>query len=282
MHFYDIIMLAVLAAAALFGLWKGLAWQIASFASWFASYLVAYNFRDLLAAQIGMDPPWNTFVAMLVLFLGTALIVWTGYHLLSSAIEAWKLKEFDRQIGALVGLAKGAALCIVVTLFAATLLGEEARRSICLDSTSGHYISIVLAQSPALMPPELQGVVQPYLDKWNQKFDPESYPAPATPPAAATVEAEPIPPRPLVGFPNNAENPTAAPVHDAAARFAERAEHQGAAIETDLRRVVDHNVRELRDNLESSVRDTVDRTLDRTIDGWFGDVREELPLEPIR
>ena len=46
MQTYDIIMLIVLAAALAFGAWKGLAWQVASFVSMFASYFVAAQFPE--------------------------------------------------------------------------------------------------------------------------------------------------------------------------------------------------------------------------------------------
>ena len=51
MMVYDIIMLVVLGAAIAWGIYKGLAWQIASFASIIASYFVAYQFRGVLAAN---------------------------------------------------------------------------------------------------------------------------------------------------------------------------------------------------------------------------------------
>ena len=43
---YDILMLVVLVACTLFGLWKGMAWQLASLASLIVSYIVALKFSD--------------------------------------------------------------------------------------------------------------------------------------------------------------------------------------------------------------------------------------------
>src|SRR5436190_11638604 len=112
MQSYDIIMLIVLGAAALFGAWKGLAWQVASFASLFASYFVASQFRTQVAAQLASSfqapAPWNMFLAMLILFLGTSLVVWIGFAFIRGVIDKFKLKEFDRHVGALLGLVKGA------------------------------------------------------------------------------------------------------------------------------------------------------------------------------
>ncbi|MGB1707347.1 MAG: CvpA family protein, partial [Rubripirellula sp.] len=54
------------------------------------------------------------------------------------SIDRMKLKEFDRQIGALFGLAKGALYCTLITLFAVTLSGERIREAV-VQSKSGNY-----------------------------------------------------------------------------------------------------------------------------------------------
>ena len=66
-------MLAVLAAAVLLGVWKGMAWQVASLASVFVSAAVAVH----CSARAGplLQPaqePWNRYIAMLVLYVVTA------------------------------------------------------------------------------------------------------------------------------------------------------------------------------------------------------------------
>src|SRR6187401_319624 len=131
MQAYDLFMLIVLALAVVWGAWKGLAWQIASLASITLSYFVALQFRQPLAGVINASPPWNVFSAMLILFLGTGLVVWIGFNLVSEAIERVKLKEFDRQLGAIFGAAKGVLLCVLITLFSVALLGDGQRQAIC-------------------------------------------------------------------------------------------------------------------------------------------------------
>src|SRR3990172_2115140 len=110
MQTYDILMLLVLVAATLFGFWKGMAWQIASLASLVVSYFAALRFADQLAPMISDHAPWNKFVAMLAIYIGTSFVIWTVFRLISGVIDKVKLDGFDHQMGALIGLAKGVLL----------------------------------------------------------------------------------------------------------------------------------------------------------------------------
>ena len=175
MQGYDLFIVVLLIGAVLLGAFKGMAWQIASMASLLVSCFVAYQFRDRLALEINAQPPWNMFLAMLILFLGTSLVIWTGFHMVAKFIDRMKLREFDRQTGALLGLAKGGLLCIVVTFFAVTLLGDGQRRSI-VQSHSGRFIAKFLHDADSVMPQEVKKVLGPYFNKLDQKLDPENLP----------------------------------------------------------------------------------------------------------
>ena len=91
METYDILMLIVLAAAALFGAVKGFAWQLASIASIVVSYFVAYRFREPLSHSIVAEPPWNRFLARLILVVGTSLVVWVAFNMVRRTIDRMKL-----------------------------------------------------------------------------------------------------------------------------------------------------------------------------------------------
>ncbi len=167
---YDIVMLAVLAVATLWGAWKGLAWQVASLAAIFASYLVAYQFRDTFAALIPVAAPWSMFLAMLLLYMLTSAGIWVMFGWVAKYIDRFKLKEFDRQIGALLGFAKGVILCVIITLFAVTLLGDQQRSQI-VNSRSGYYIAVLLSKSHGLMPGEVHEVLEPFLHALDDRVD---------------------------------------------------------------------------------------------------------------
>lgn len=173
MDTYDIVMLVVLVGATLFGAIKGFAWQLASLASIVVSYIVAYRFREPLADSIRAEPPWNLFLAMLILFVGTSLVIWVGFRMVSRTIDRLKLKDFDRQIGAAFGLAKGALFCILITMFAVTLLGPSLREQI-VKSRSGFYIAKVLDKSDMVIPPELHEVVAPYIERFENQLQNQS------------------------------------------------------------------------------------------------------------
>ena len=175
MQAYDLIMIIVLACATILGAIKGFAWQVASLASIFVSYLVAVNFRMDVAKMIQAAPPWNMFLAMLILYVGTSFVIWVGFRLLSGAIDGVRLKEFDRHLGAAFGLAKGALFCLLITMFAMTLLGPKQQEAIC-RSRSGYYIASALDNASGVLPKEIHDVVGPYLARLDQKLH-QQFPA---------------------------------------------------------------------------------------------------------
>ncbi|MEI6526888.1 MAG: CvpA family protein [Planctomycetota bacterium] len=181
MQTYDIIMLIILASAAIFGAIKGFAWQVASLASIFVSYIVASHFRHDVAKHINAQPPWNVFLAMLLLYFGTSLAIWLVFRMISSSIDKIRLKEFDRQLGAGLGLLKGAALCCIVTMFAMTLLGPN-QKTLIARSRSGQYIAQALAHAGSLMPAEVKEVIGPYIVNVERELEqgraPEGFPMP--------------------------------------------------------------------------------------------------------
>jgi membrane protein required for colicin V production len=181
MQTYDIIMLIILASAAIFGAIKGFAWQVASLASIFVSYIVASHFRHDVAKHINAQPPWNVFLAMLLLYFGTSLAIWLVFRMISSSIDKIRLKEFDRQLGAALGLLKGAALCCIVTMFAMTLLGPN-QKTLIARSRSGQYIAQALAHAGSLMPAEVKEVIGPYIVNVERQLEqgraPEGFPMP--------------------------------------------------------------------------------------------------------
>jgi membrane protein required for colicin V production len=166
---YDLIMLIVLGMATIFGAIKGFAWQVASLASIVVSYIVAYRYRFDVAEMIEAKPPWNQFLAMLILYIGTSFVIWVGFRLTSGMIDKVRLKEFDRHLGAAFGLAKGVIFCLLITMFAMSLLGPQQQAAIC-QSKSGYFIATALDRGVGILPQEIHDVVGPYLANLDDKL----------------------------------------------------------------------------------------------------------------
>ncbi len=175
MQTYDLLMLFVIVATTLFGFWKGMAWQIASLASLVVSYIAALRFSGQLAPMFGDDAPLNRFVAMLAIYIGASFIIWMLFRLVANVIDKVRLESFDRQLGAMFGLAKGVLLCVAITFFAVTLLPENKGQAI-VASQSGRYIVALLDKSHSVFPPEIHQVVDPYLNTIEQRLNPNFQP----------------------------------------------------------------------------------------------------------
>lgn len=182
MDSYDLLMLLVLGANLLLGVWKGFAWQLASIGSLVLSYFMALRYSTALAPMVGTQAPLNRFVAMFLLYLASSLFVWLCFRAVSGFIDRLKLKDFDRQVGALFGAAKGVLWCIAITFFALSLL--PATRDQVLQSHSGHYIALALDNAGQVMPSEIHQVLDPYLNRLQTELAPAGAKALSGPAAA--------------------------------------------------------------------------------------------------
>ena len=189
LHHYDLAMLGVLVFLTLFGAYRGMARQAASLVTVVASSIACIKFSGPLAPFIGFlrsslsvhprvfskDDPWNHCLAMLVLFIVTALAVTLLFRMVMDAIVRLRLESFDRHAGAVVGLVKGVLLCIVFTFFAVTMSKDYLRPQV-LHSYSGKYISIFLRDAAPILPEKVRGALRQYIDEFQRDLQdgPES------------------------------------------------------------------------------------------------------------
>jgi len=174
---YDIIMLVVLGVATLWGALRGMAWQIASLASVVGSSFVAVRYGEALAPHISESAMTNRVIAMLVLYLLTSLAIWMVFRLVATFIDRVRLKGFDRQMGALLGAAKGTLWCLLITFFAVTM-SNHTRREV-LISHSGYYMAALIERAEPLLPGEVRDVIGGYLEQLDRGLDPTVDPLPA-------------------------------------------------------------------------------------------------------
>jgi membrane protein required for colicin V production len=206
LHPYDLLMLAVVVGVTIFGFVKGMAWQLASLGSLVFSFYAAVHVSPAIAPFFSKEAPWNRFLAMLVVYSATWVGIWLLFRLVAGVIDRVKLQEFDRQAGAMFGLAKGVLVCIVITFFAVTL--SEPARDAVLQSRSGYYIALIVRHATPVLPQELRDALGKYIDELNRNLPdptkPRTAPAgggstsPTTPkPAAPTTPGKaPAPVRP--------------------------------------------------------------------------------------
>ena len=190
MPVYDILVLVVIVGATVYGAFKGFAWQLASIASIGLSYVVAFRFRTALAESIRAAPPWNHFLAMLILFVGTSLIVWVAFRMARAWIDRLSLHEFDRHVGAVFGFIKGGLYVALGTLFAVTLSGDRVRDEV-VSSRSGHAIAGVIAKSESVIPSEVHDFIGPYLADFDARIAAAEAPNERAAGSAAPVLARP-------------------------------------------------------------------------------------------
>ena len=178
---YDLVMLGILAAAAVLGYFKGLVWQIAWIAGIAASSYVAIRFGGPLSPFFGQQAPWNKLIAMLALYVATSLAVWLVFRIISGAINAIHLSAFDHQLGLLLGLAKGALLCVVITFFAVTL--APGYRDQIVASRSGRIVAEIIVRADQYLPKDVVETVDPFV----KQFEDQLRRPPGAPPAAAAA-----------------------------------------------------------------------------------------------
>lgn len=167
MQTYDIIVLFILVLTTVRGAKRGFAQQLASIGSLVLGYIVVINFREPVAQLIEAPHPWNRFAAMLGLFMVTALGVWIVFQMISGKMEKAGLKNFDAQMGGLLGLVRGFVVVMAVTMFSVVLLGD-AQRTAVLTSFSGYNACRLLQRTHSIVPSEWQEVIQPYMETLEQ------------------------------------------------------------------------------------------------------------------
>ena len=186
MEIYDILMLVILAGATLFAPGKEWPGNWRRSLRWCSAIWWRLRWSEPAAHYFGKPSPWDRFLAMLVLYAVSSLIVWSLFRYVRTWINRVQLKGFDHQLGALLGAAKGVLWCIGITFFAITL--SPTARDQILHSRSGYYIAVLLNRADPVIPTELHEMLDPYLKKLENELAP----------AASQSTADTDPPRPPV------------------------------------------------------------------------------------
>ena len=115
----DWVVVAVLLASLLLGLWRGLVYEVLSVMSWIAAFVLAQWFAPEAAAWLPLEnmPEALRYAAgFLLVFIAAmfagGLLAW----LTKKMIEAVGLRPVDRALGGLFGLVRGAVVVLVLAV----------------------------------------------------------------------------------------------------------------------------------------------------------------------
>lgn len=128
MHPADIVILVVLAASVLLGVFRGFVREAFSLAGWFAAYLVArlyYVDVDVWLQSSISTPSLRLVLAWGGLFFSTLFLAIILGYLLSRLLSAAGVSWLDRLMGASFGLARGALLVLAVLVLMAPFASRD-------------------------------------------------------------------------------------------------------------------------------------------------------------
>lgn len=160
---FDLLIVGILIYAVWKGASKGVVWQLAAIAALVLCFAFAESLSLQLAPMINVKPPLNRWIAMLAIYIGFSFISFTLARSLKSAIDSLKFNEFDRHLGAVLGLLKGILFCLFLTFFLITI--SETARAAIIKSHSGYAAAVILNEMAPVMPAELHEVLDDCLAK---------------------------------------------------------------------------------------------------------------------
>lgn len=163
---WDLIVAGIILFSVIRGMMKGFVWQLATIAAIVLCFFFANSLSIMLAPLIGLQEPLNRWVAMFFLYIVFSFISFALARALKGYIEEAKFTEYDKHMGAVLGLVKGVALALVLTFFSVTL-SEQARAQV-MHTYSGRYAAIIMDRLHPVMPEELHAILEPYIHQLDQ------------------------------------------------------------------------------------------------------------------
>ncbi|MDP2695200.1 MAG: CvpA family protein [Gallionella sp.] len=116
---FDFAVMAILLVSLLFGLWRGLVYEVLSLAGWPVAFLLSKLFAgDVAPMMPGAQETMRITLAYTVVFVA-ALIVWGVLAwLLSKLVKVVGLGWLDRVLGGLFGVLRGGLVILVLVWLA--------------------------------------------------------------------------------------------------------------------------------------------------------------------
>jgi len=115
----DIVLLLVVAASVVLGLWRGLVFEVLSVLGWVLAFFVAQWYADTVAAWLPLGEtaePLRYAVGFAVVFVATAFAAAFVAWLVRQGIAKVGLRPVDRVLGAVFGVLRGLVILLAVAL----------------------------------------------------------------------------------------------------------------------------------------------------------------------
>jgi membrane protein required for colicin V production len=158
---YDMVMAAFLLFALIRGAMKGIVWQLAAIAAIVLCFYFSGTLSSEIAPMIPVAAPANRWVAMFLLYVAFSFVSFGLARIVRNAMEKAKFEAFDRHLGAVFGLVKGVAFCLVVTFFVVTYSKEM--HDVVMNSHTAYASAIIMDRLHPVMPEKLHDVLNPYI-----------------------------------------------------------------------------------------------------------------------
>ncbi len=158
---YDLLVLGILAYFLLRGAARGLLTQLASI----GAIVICLAFAESISAAFGpyvhLEPPLNNWVVMFGAYLVCSFITFGLARVLTDWMEQARLESFNQHLGAVFGLLKGIAVCLVMTFFLVTL--SPASRSALSGSKAAYAAAGIMHRIHPIMPEQINEALTTYL-----------------------------------------------------------------------------------------------------------------------
>jgi uncharacterized membrane protein required for colicin V production len=157
---YDAAMVGVIVAGMIWGMFRGITWQLASIASLVLGYTVSHALSGQLTPYFGGEPLVARALAMLAIYVVISGGVFLGAWLVRATLRRMQFEAYDRHLGMMLGGAEGALLGLVVTLFVVSL--APGTRDPIFMSRTGRVVGNVMATLSPILPEEARNVLAPF------------------------------------------------------------------------------------------------------------------------
>jgi membrane protein required for colicin V production len=118
---FDYVVLGIIAASSLLGLWRGVVAEVLALLAWVAAFVAARTWAELVSgyfAGVVAEPALRYAVAFVAILLGVLVLFAVGRMLLSMLLRAAGLGVLDRVLGAGFGIVRGVLIVFVAVLVA--------------------------------------------------------------------------------------------------------------------------------------------------------------------